>query len=272
MNTSSGSGGLRYIPLGVRATFPVAKGSFLEYGGNTLSVLFIKGRTGILIDTGTGILNLPPYLSEIDNLYVFSSHYHIDHLMALSFLHSVSQKTNVYIVHKETVEQPMFLISFVSDPLTPIPFGDFFKNIRFLRYRTHVILDDLKVSCFPLAHPGSARGYVVESVDRKVVTMFDHEQPFFDTDAFKDTLDGTTHLIFDTTYRDEDYMEGWGHSTFNMGVNMAALLKCRLFCIHYNFTYDDEMMKEIERSTAAAGRAAGVPEVTFSRENTVYHI
>lgn len=83
---------------GVRGSFPVANKNFLQYGGNTSCVEVNVGGHLIILDAGTGIVNvgdelLEKYIAsgvtpdkrEPMKAVVLVSHIHQDHLLGLTF-------------------------------------------------------------------------------------------------------------------------------------------------------------------------------------------
>ena len=79
---------------GVRGSYPVAKANFLKYGGNTASIEVRCGRQLIILDAGTGIIDIG--LDEIKNSIISDekkphqatiilSHIHQDHIQGLQF-------------------------------------------------------------------------------------------------------------------------------------------------------------------------------------------
>lgn len=93
---------------GVRGSFPVADKSFLQYGGNTSCVEVYVGGHLIILDAGTGIVNVGDELME---KYIASSinpaernpiratllisHIHQDHLLGLTFFKPLHIKSTV---------------------------------------------------------------------------------------------------------------------------------------------------------------------------------
>ena len=69
--------------LGCRGSFPVSGQEFSEFGGSTTSFLLDLYGESLLVDAGSGILNLPePYLQQKE-LSILLTHFHLDHLMGL---------------------------------------------------------------------------------------------------------------------------------------------------------------------------------------------
>ncbi|HXG77160.1 MAG TPA: MBL fold metallo-hydrolase [Gaiellaceae bacterium] len=55
----------------------------------TCCVLLVKGRTGLVLDAGSGVrrlLDRPDLLSGVEELHIVLSHFHLDHLVGLGYL------------------------------------------------------------------------------------------------------------------------------------------------------------------------------------------
>jgi len=78
---------MRLIPLGTNGYFP-------SFGRQTMSILVLNGETALLLDAGTGVGRLiepriRELLKEVSRLDIILSHYHLDHLIGLSYLGGV---------------------------------------------------------------------------------------------------------------------------------------------------------------------------------------
>lgn len=92
---------------GVRGSYPITKKEFLKYGGNTACVEISVGGNLIILDAGTGIIELGNELmcdyinSSTDkknrksiNAVVLLSHIHQDHIQGFTFFNPLHLKTS----------------------------------------------------------------------------------------------------------------------------------------------------------------------------------
>jgi len=70
-------------------------------------------------------------------------------------------------------------------------------------------------------------------------------------------------LIHDSEYTAEEYLngsppkQGWGHSTWEMAVEMAQAARVKkLALVHHNVHHDDAFMEDLERQAQACFPAA----------------
>lgn len=125
---------------GVRGSYPVAKSEFLKYGGNTACVEIRVGGQLIILDAGTGLIDvgsdlLQEYInsslekSERKNVKatLFLSHIHQDHIHGFTFfrpLHLMSSVVNVFgnCDYDEDLAQELSMLLFNKS--FPLDLGD----------------------------------------------------------------------------------------------------------------------------------------------------
>ncbi|MCM1296021.1 MAG: MBL fold metallo-hydrolase [Muribaculaceae bacterium] len=180
---------------GVRGSYPVADSKFLKYGGNTSCVEVNVGGHLIILDAGTGLIELGNELmrkyiesgSTITertpvNATVLISHIHQDHILGIPFfkpMHLASTKLNLFggVAQDEKLETELSRLLFTKT--FPLDLGDIAAEltIQDLNEANYIILrkneapivtrvydfysqesreDDVVISCYKsFAHPQS---------------------------------------------------------------------------------------------------------------------
>lgn len=178
---------------GVRGSYPVANKDFLEYGGNTSCVEVNVGGHLIILDAGTGLIELG---NELMTKYIESgstitertpvratillSHIHQDHIIGIPFfkpMHLASTKLNLFggVAQDEKLETELSKLLFTKT--FPLDLGDIAAELKIkdLNETNYVILrhgeepivtrvydffssesreDDVVISCYKsFAHP-----------------------------------------------------------------------------------------------------------------------
>ena len=136
----------KVIFRGVRGSYPVANNDFLQYGGNTSCVEVNVNGHLIILDAGTGLINignelLSKYItSSADGVQrkpiyatVLLSHIHQDHILGFTFfrpLHIPSTVVNVYgnVNYNETLSDEIAGLLFGKS--FPLDLGDIAGNLN----------------------------------------------------------------------------------------------------------------------------------------------
>lgn len=180
---------------GVRGSYPVANKRFLKYGGNTSCVEVNVGGHLIILDAGTGLIELG---NELMEKYIESgetiterkpveatlliSHIHQDHIIGIPFfkpMHLASTKLHVFggVAQDEKLETELSRLLFTKT--FPLDLGDIAAELKIqdLNETNYIILrkgkqplltrvynfysserkdDDVVISCYKsFAHPQS---------------------------------------------------------------------------------------------------------------------
>ena len=178
---------------GVRGSYPVANKKFLEYGGNTSCVEVNVGGHLIILDAGTGLIDLG---NELMQKYIESgatitertpveatiliSHIHQDHIIGIPFfkpMHLASTKLHIFggVAQDERLETELSRLLFTKT--FPLDLGDIAAELKIqdLNETNYIILrkgeqpiftrvydfysserrdDDVVISCYKsFAHP-----------------------------------------------------------------------------------------------------------------------
>ena len=178
---------------GVRGSYPVANKKFLEYGGNTSCVEVNVGGHLIILDAGTGLIELG---NELMTKYIESgstitertpvkgtvliTHIHQDHIIGIPFfkpMHLASTSLNIFggVAQDEQLETELSRLLFTKT--FPLDLGDIAAEVKIqdLNETNYIILrkdqepivtrvydfyssevkeDDVVISCYKsFAHP-----------------------------------------------------------------------------------------------------------------------
>lgn len=131
---------------GVRGSYPIAKKEYLKYGGNTSCVEVNAGGHLIVLDAGTGLIDvgnelLEKYIASGTetsnrtpiNAVVLLSHIHHDHIQGFTFfrpLHIPSTTINVYgnVNYNESLSDELAELLFGKS--FPLDLGDIAGNLN----------------------------------------------------------------------------------------------------------------------------------------------
>jgi ribonuclease BN (tRNA processing enzyme) len=149
----------------MQVTFLGTNGWFDTLTGNTVSVLVQTREYDIIFDAGNGIAKVDRYISQEKPVYLFLSHFHIDHIAGLHTLvkFRLKQGLKIFCMPGGTGLLHMFVGDPFTVPLEKLPYP---AHPVELEEGVHKI--PFIVECRPLIHPAPCYGYRIE-IEGKVI-------------------------------------------------------------------------------------------------------
>lgn len=278
---------------GVRGSQPVCGSGFSTFGGDTTSLL-LMGAAGerVIIDAGTGIANLESHLSDLRDLLILFSHYHLDHMVGLpAFVPLYDKEVSVTMIGSvqgggvETAVRGL-----LGPPYWPVPANQMGAQMTFVDFTGSDVCgedDDsrkpyshggLQIRAFPVHHPGGCLAWRIDepATGQAIVFATDIEwalMPSPRQQAFADFCrrpEPVAVLIMDGNYTAEDYAghTGWGHSAVEDVKQLGREVDAgRILITHHGPENDDD---ELTRREAAlnVGQAGG-PVAELARQGLI---
>ena len=275
--------------LGCRGSMPISGPAFTKYGGATSSYLYMTDKEAIIIDAGTGILNLPDLGSRRISLLI--SHSHIDHILGLPmFIGPLGAKElSIYGATHEQLTIRQQLDTYLKRPLWPVGLDAFSANINCVDVKENAApfqIGDVTVTAVPSNHPGGSTIYKLECHGTSVVYASDFEHEELPEDrrdiaaieaatslaTGSDTKDLITQmtsnplsalttfaqdadlLLYDAQYTPEEYQKckTFGHSTAEKAYELkrSANIK-QILLVHHAPGHTDSFLDEMEKEIHA---------------------
>ncbi len=271
---------------GTRGSFPVPGPQTVRYGGNTTCLELQVGKHLIIIDAGTGIINLGYDLLRRSRQQggtpiiatLLLTHMHHDHTQGFPYFPPAYMGTSIlHILGPRTLEEELedALNHAVLPPSFPVSLREMpsFKLVRSLSETDMVVFDheqswphiynvyhdQIQHSADMVqvhihksyAHPRNGMYiYRIQWRDKSVVFATDTEGYAGTDRRLVKFACNTDLLIHDAQYTTSDYLankQGWGHSTPQMACEVAELANAhQLVLFHHNPTYHDQQIAEME--------------------------
>jgi phosphoribosyl 1,2-cyclic phosphodiesterase len=245
---------------GCRGSLASPGADTVRYGGNT-SCVEVRLQSGhlVILDAGTGIRPLGAAIEDesFDEIHIFLTHLHLDHLQGLGFFRPLFRPgANIHIWGPASPVQSLGerIAIYLSPPLFPVRLADIPSNITFHDApEAAFTIGSATVRAANVAHQGPTVGYRIEEDGRTLAYLPDHEPSLGTTFADlppawisgHEVAQGADVLLHDAQYGDDEYPNhiGWGHSSIEhvMGfANKAEVARTVLFH-HDPYHSDDEL-------------------------------
>ncbi len=298
---------MRLKIYGCRGSYPVSRKENVFYGGNTTSYLLESKGKKIIIDGGTGIVNLGIYLTKgnpklSQEISLFITHTHWDHVMGLPFFQPFYGKNfniKIYGADTETMELNNAIARQLDGQQNfPIRFQNLEANIEFsmLSSGQGIELGTMVVSSYQLNHPGRDLGYRFSEDGVSFVVLTDlapiednylgvgmAEQAEGNPKEFeKDYVNGLLRfirgadlVIMDTNFTEEEIRgkRHWGHSTPDEAIRLFSHLDNppALVLAHHDPNHSDGQLHEIFRKAREQGKENNI-EVLIAKERGEFRL
>jgi ribonuclease BN (tRNA processing enzyme) len=259
---------MKLVPLGVNGFFP-------SYGRNTMSYLVLTEEEAIILDAGTGLSRLlEPRIKDLlrshRSLNIFLSHYHLDHVVGLSYLPEVWDKRRIKLfapsVPLVEADAAFAIERLLHPPLFSLTVREFPSNVELTPVTTlQLSLGKTKISIRKQKHPG---GSIAIKLDNSIAYVTD---TVVDLDSVS-FLQGVNFLLHEVWLTDEeakeDAIEAARHS-YCGGVRKIAIQSNvkHLMPIHLHPKHDGEQLNQI-----AAQLQAPDFKVILPKEGQTYEI
>lgn len=187
---------------------------------------------GVVFDAGTGIYRLPKYL-ETEEIDLFLSHAHLDHVLGLTFFFDIQYQTNLKAtrVHGEAAKIAALQKNLFSPLIFPVLPPIELHPLK----AAYDLKSGARLRHFPLVHPGGSVGYRIDWPDHSLAFVTD---TFARTDAdYLREIEGVDCLIHECYFPDgqEELAEKTGHSCTTAVAEVARAADVgRLILVHMN--------------------------------------
>jgi ribonuclease BN (tRNA processing enzyme) len=247
---------LRLLPLGTNGFLP-------GHGRQTMSFLVERAGALVLLDAGSGVSRLlePAARSLVagaQRLDVVLTHYHLDHVVGLSYLPGVARGLALRIFAPApplTESGPEALAALIAPPFFPVEFGRWPMDVEVVGYGPgEMAIGPFAIRVRAQRHPGGSAGFRFgDALAYATDTVIDPETATF--------ARGVDLLLHEVWLSDEEAARDdagrTGHSSAGAVADLAREAGVsRLGIVHHHPTRDDA---GLETMRAAMEARAGLP-------------
>jgi phosphoribosyl 1,2-cyclic phosphodiesterase len=248
---------------GVRGSCPSPGPETAGVGGNTSCVEVVAGETRIILDAGTGLRRLGNELlarGPVDTAMLLS-HVHWDHIQGLPFFAPIYVPTTKLRLVGGLTSTPLrdTLKRQMSAPTFPVELDALPSTIAYDAVRDRDVLEigDARVTVARANHPDAVFAYRIEHGGRSIVYATDTEHYACVDQRLAALARDCDVLVYDAQYLPNEYTGasgasrvGWGHSTYEAGVELARAAGVgQLVLFHHDPARTDDGVREIEERT-----------------------
>ena len=251
---------------GVRGSTPTPQPENLRYGGNTPCLEFRSDAGSLLIaDCGSGLRMLGKSLmKEFAGLPICANilitHFHWDHIQGLPFFFPLYNEANQFHIysfrpHGASLEET--LGGQMTHPYFPVDMTAMRAKRSYTEIATEAFpLDDFRIQPARINHPQGCLCFRIENNGKSIVFATDNEPGDPQSDrTVREISRGADILIYDSQYERsqlEREKKGWGHSTWEEGVNVCLESGVKeLILFHHDPDSDDRAIDAIQERARA---------------------
>ncbi len=272
---------------GTRGSCTIVQSDKLEYGGNTICYEIIHddyvsdeihNYEQIIVDAGTGIVELGDRMPESGKLHIFISHWHLDHVSGLSFfkpLHSPNWEVNLYLPQG----QSHLLDTFFNGIFFPLKTNHLKckLNIHELDANVPITINDITIEAPLVPHGGICHGIKAISPKGTAVILSDVE---ISPDRRKETkivqkiLYGAKLCFVDSYFTMEEYKNhvGWGHPPMEYWLDILEESSIEhIVFTHHNIKRSDSETDALARKLEPLAAKKNM-KLSFAKETLRYGV
>lgn len=257
---------------GTRGAVPMAEADFLEYGGNTSCISVCCCGELVVFDAGSGVVRLDAGAGK--RAHILFSHMHLDHIQGLAglpLLHDPAMEIHLYGEARGGMSFRAQLERLLGAPYWPLALKEHRARLVIHEIRageTVRLTEGLSVQTLRSCHPGQSLMYRLEGVGRSMVYTLDCELTEELAPRLAEFARNCDLLIWDANFTAADLQKGWGHSTWEQGIEMQRAANAKtVLMTHYDRTYTDTFLRQQERLARQKSRAC-----VFAREGMVIEL
>jgi ribonuclease BN (tRNA processing enzyme) len=227
--------------------------------GNTICTLINSAKYHIILDAGNGIYKADRYIKDDRPVYLFLSHFHLDHIEGLHVLNKFRFSQGLHIYGQKGTKR--ILDTIINKPFTvslsEVPFPVAVHELSEGPYKVPFPLE-----CRFLLHASPCMGYRIE-LDGKIIAYCP------DTGVCENAVklaEDADLLITECSHKPGESNPRWPHLTPQDAADIARQAKARQLALTH---FDADRYTTIQERVDAAKSVVGFREIIVTRDGMV---
>lgn len=243
---------------GTRGSIPVGGPAYIRHGGATtcleitLNTYDPETPERVMIDFGSGAVELGRNRFDLGRCVALQSHLHWDHIQGFPFFSALFNPKNLidfYAVSRDGQSLEAVLREQMTVPTFPITLDVVPAALVFHEVQNAAAfhLGELELRAAEMCHPSGSSAWRLDHRGVSLVFSGDCEVQQGGKDALIELAQGAQVLVMDAQYFPDEYAakQGWGHSTPIDAVQVALEAGVgRLILTHHDPAHDDRRLDE----------------------------
>ncbi len=242
--------------LGTRGSIPVNSKEYEIFGGATVCVLIKSENSNLLLDAGSGLIEIEEYINVDEDtvLDILISHTHLDHIMGIlvsRVMFNPKITINIYGVTRNNLSIKEQINKMMCAPIWPVDSNAFTANVNFIDIKKEVQIGKFDIKITEGNHAGGSSLFKITYNNKTIIYATDFELDDNSMQTLVDFSKNADLLICDGQYSDDNKMEkiGFGHSSWQDVLIASRMANCKQVCIFHHDPYSsDEYLLGIENT------------------------
>lgn len=253
--------------LGCRGSVPRNGKAFEKYGGATSSYALRLGGRLIVIDGGSGILNVDEVLGGDKMLTLFFTHPHADHMLGLPMCRPAFDHDFHFDIYAKTrggFDAKAQVNAFMSLPCWPVDVDGLEAEFAFHELGEELIIPGsggIRVRTMEADHPGGCSLLRFDLGEKSVVMATDCTVRKENEERMAEFAKDCSLLLIDGQYMPVEFggKAGFGHNSWTMAAGFGKLCGAkRTLIIHHDPFHTDDVLEKAESDVREANPGASL--------------